>query len=96
MEVRCNPSLITKCSCGEAGWEGERQGGREDADNRSQGQTGRLIRRKEGWGMGVGVSKRERERERERVVRVLCVHAGVCVCVCVCVRVHVHLSLIHI
>ena len=48
MEVRCNPSLNTKCSCGEAGREGERQGGREDADNRSQGQTGRLIRRKGG------------------------------------------------
>ena len=41
VEVRCNPSLNTKCSCGEGGREGERQGGREDADARSQCKTGR-------------------------------------------------------
>ena len=44
--------------------EGERWGGREDADDRSQGQIGRQIRRKEGWYMGVGISK-SREKERE-------------------------------
>ena len=66
MEVRCNLSLNTKCFCGKGGREGERWGGREDVDDRSQGQIGRLIRRKEGWYMGVGISKsREREKERE-------------------------------
>ena len=35
--------------------DGERQGGREDVDDRSQCQTGRLIRRKEGWCMCVCV-----------------------------------------
>ena len=66
VEIRCNLSLNTKCSCGEGGREREKQEGREDADDRSLGQTGRLIRRKEGWCMGTGVSKTgEREKERE-------------------------------
>ena len=43
----------------------ERGGEGEDADDRSQCQTGRLIRRKEGWCMGTQVSERERKRERE-------------------------------
>ena len=49
VEVRCNLSLNTKCSC--------REGGREDADIWHQCQIGRLIRRTEGWCMGAGVSK---------------------------------------
>ena len=45
---------------------GRKKGGREDADDRSQCQIGRLIRRKEGWCMGAGVSKSgERDKERE-------------------------------
>ena len=39
--------------------EGERRGTREEADDRSKWQTGRLIRRKEGWGMEVGGGMRE-------------------------------------
>jgi len=53
VEVRCELILNSKCSCGE--------GGREDVGDRSQGQIGRLIRRKEGWWWGQG----QRERERE-------------------------------
>ena len=59
VEVRRNLSLRGRR-------EGERRGGREDVDDRSQCQIGRLIKRKEGWCMGTGVSK-SGERERERV-----------------------------
>jgi len=55
-EIRCNLSLNNKCPCGE----GERWGGREYASDRSQCQTGRLIRKKEGWCIGVGAGVSER------------------------------------
>ena len=44
---------------------GRKEGGREDADDRSQCQTGRLIKREEGWCMGMGAGVRGRERERD-------------------------------
>ena len=61
-------SLNTKCSCGEEGREGERWGGREGIDHRSQRQRsqcqiGKLIWREEGWCMGVGARVSETQKE---------------------------------
>ena len=68
MEVRCNLSLNTRCSCGEGGRERGGEGERmwiTEAD-------ARLIRMKEGWCMGVGpgVSEREREKLKNQVIPV--------------------------